>query len=84
MNKSKQQTWDTLRGLTDLPDYGDLLPIVEFLEMVEECSLIDSDGDGYFATKNGMDRKLPVPTSKLRRGETVPPEWATHVMWFNK
>jgi len=60
--------------LTPLPDYGELITLIDF----QNSPFIPYDGDGYYATSEGMDRK-----SDVWKHET-PPAWATHVMWFNK
>lgn len=63
--------------LTPLPSYGDLLTVTEFFENRESGGLISSDGSGYYATPDGFDRASNV-------WEVEQPDWATHVIWFNK
>jgi hypothetical protein len=63
--------------LDPLSDYGDLIPLEEFLLCVKNNCFIPYDGDGYWATKEGMLQGSNVWTLE-------PPEWATHVMWFNR
>lgn len=56
-------------------DYGELIPIQEFFDSE---AFTDSDGTGYWVTSTHYDNKSDVFTPNSR------PEWATHVMWFNK
>ena len=67
--------------LEPLPDYGDLIELNQWLEMIETDFLIDYDGYGYWATKDGMKGK--VYPSDIVKG-IIPPKWATHVIWFNR
>lgn len=63
--------------LSTLPDYGKLFPIDEWLNAVATGAFIPYDGDGYWATIDGMDKASDVWGSNK-------PDWATHVMWFNR
>jgi hypothetical protein len=63
--------------LKPLPDYGDLIPVDDWLASAKGGAFIPYDGDGHWATAKGMDDRSDVWGSK-------PPEWATHVMWFNR
>ena len=64
--------------LDPLPEYGDLITLEEFSKNVIDGMFIPYDGDGYLATKDGMSREHSCWSLDDR------PEWATHVMWFNK
>lgn len=63
--------------LVPLPDCGDLISMAEWLANVECAAFVPYDGSGHWATQDGMDQSSDVWSSQ-------PPEWATHVMWFNK
>ena len=73
--------WDgeRKRRMEPLPDYGDLIPLTEWRECVASGGFIPYDGTGYWATSKEMDR-----ASDVWDQDRIPPEWATHVMWFNK
>lgn len=61
--------------MTKLPKYGDLMTAEEWLANVECGAFISDDGSGYWATEAEHG-----PFSCWDEQ----PEWATHVIWFNK
>lgn len=61
----------------EIPNYGEILTIDEFVGMVDDGSIIEDDGIGYFSNGHKMTRELDVFESDI-------PEDATHVAWFNK
>lgn len=63
----------------EIPDYGDLFPISEFVEMRRNRILTDFDGHGEWATETHMRVGLNIISDYAN-----PPSWATHVVWFNK
>lgn len=62
--------------MTDNPDFGDLYTVSDFDNIVEEGFINDDDGSGYY----GTDTKH----SRLEYFSNQKPDWATHVLWFNK
>lgn len=58
------------------------IPIDEFAEAVEVLFFTDYDGSGYLGTETHEDRDFAVTPSTFKREEV--PEWATHVVWYNK
>lgn len=59
-----------------IPDYGDHFSVDEF-QSLEACNAITpDDGCGYYATESFMS-DVGVFASHI-------PEWATHVVWFNR
>ncbi len=64
----------------DLPTYGDLMTVEDFMECVSCGLFIDYDGSGH-PVKNGRMSKLNIYPSQC---PGVIPEDATHIMWFNK
>lgn len=64
----------------DLPDYGDLIPVAEFMDSCKRGFFIDYDGSGCPVKDGKMMSSVTVIPSKL--GEI--PEDATHIMWFNR
>lgn len=65
-----------------IPNYGDLITVDEFLKAVESRSLMDYDGHGYWATVFEYDETVKVQPSTV--GLSYRPEWATHLVWFNR
>ena len=63
--------------LKALPKYGELITMEEWLNAVKGGWFIPYDGSGHWATATNMDS-----SSDVWSGD--PPEWATHVMWFNR
>ena len=67
------------KNLEPIPAYGDHMSAIEFSELVS-CGMFTSyDGSGYWATESKMDSS----TNVFNNAEPKP-EWATHVVWFNK
>ena len=68
------------------PDYGDLMPVAEWLETCENGNFIDYDGYGYpvqldadgFPLMDDLIRLFPS-----ERHLTLPKD-ATHILWFNR
>jgi hypothetical protein len=68
--------------LFPFPIYGDLFTMEQFRQDCADGYFIDYDGSGCLATATGMSREVIYP-SMFKQG-VVFPEWATHVVWFNK
>lgn len=64
------------RWVSNFNAIGDLMPLGEFLEAVDNGSIIDDDGTGEWATETHHDASRLVDVSN-----PVPPPWATHVLW---
>jgi hypothetical protein len=59
------------------PNFGDLFTAEEWSDAVSDGAFIPSDGCGCWATAQGFsDDHDKVFGPK--------PDWATHVVWFNK
>lgn len=63
----------------DLPNYGDLIPVFEFIEACNNSGFIDYDGSGHPVKNNKMSDIIVKPS----RYNEIPKD-ATHIMWFNK
>lgn len=61
-------------------DYGDLIPIREFIGCVREGGFMDGDGFGHWATETHHDDSDEIYPSMLIIGI---PEGVTHMFWFN-
>ena len=64
----------------DLPDYGDLMSVNEFISGCESGCFTDYDGSGHPVREGKMAGDIDVYPSKMNQ---IPYD-ATHVMWFNK
>lgn len=66
--------------IDDVPDYGDLMTVREFIENVYNGLFVDGDGFGN-PVRNGLVNNLcEIPPSRLDKI----PKNATHIIWFNK
>ena len=89
MEATKETTWAILNlptGMIEIDDEYHIMPVAEFLNDVKLRNLIDYDGCGVWATKTHClgGRAEYVFPSEVRSKKTVPPVWATHVVWFNR
>lgn len=80
MRASSESILDKDIVMKAIPDYGDVMTLQEFLEQGRDGLIAGNDGTGYFAVPPMMSDVYAVPS---RHVEFVP-EWATHVVWFNK
>lgn len=67
----------------ELPDYGDHMPLEQFVKTCQSGGFIDYDGHGYYATKDRMFDKIVYPSDVTKKGFKPRPEF-THVVWFNR
>ena len=84
---TKEQVWEALReppGLVDNPNYGDLMTVANFLVGVECGGFIDYDGHGNWSNGTKCLASHTVYPSAVKEGITKVPQWATHIMWFNR
>jgi len=65
-------------------DYGDVIPIKEFIEYVDEGAIIESDGCGYYVTDKVWCRspELAFTVEELKADRRK--HGFTHVLWCNK
>lgn len=62
-----------------LPDYGDVMTVAEWLQLVTAGTILDQDGHGHAVRDGLMDAsERLVPSLPVVRGD------ATHVVWFNR
>ena len=64
-----------------IPNYGDKIPIKEFIEEVDCGMFIDYDGHGYYATETEMTDIVVFPSMIINKN--IDNRWS-HVVWFNK
>jgi hypothetical protein len=71
------------RKLVAIPEYGDHMPIRQWIEMCVSGSFIDYDGMANYATESQMDDSGEwVYPSQAVRGD-IKDGWS-HVVWFNR
>jgi len=68
-------------AMEDIPDYGDLIPLSEWLENVKFGAFIDYDGHGNLATETQCSDIVIIPSEVEGY---VFPEWTTHIVWYNR
>jgi hypothetical protein len=66
--------------LKKIPDYGDHMTRESFLSDVEDGGFIDYDGHGHLATADQETNWIVKPSTANEPW----PEWATHVVWYNR
>ena len=59
-----------------MPKDADLFDLEQWKTLTESCAIMPHDGSGYWATET-QESNWPVFTMDR-------PEWATHVVWYNK
>ena len=64
-----------------IPNYGDHMTILEFIEAVESGGFIDYDGFGKYASETEMS-EIVVRPSDIKNGRLV--RGFSHVVWFNR
>jgi hypothetical protein len=69
-------------GLEPNPDYGDLITVEAFANAVKYKAFIDYDGHGYWSDGKRYLSANQIRPSTFTLG--LKPEWATHVIWFNR
>lgn len=65
-----------------IPDYGDLMPLQEWIDGVECGGFIDYDGHGTLATAD-MNTCHSISPSDWSTDLKLP-EWVTHIVWYNR
>ena len=68
----------------DIPDYGDLMTLDDWIDAVKQGAFIDYDGHGYYACDGGMltGPEHQVYPSMVKEGKIM--DTFTHIMWFNR
>ena len=67
--------------MKEIPDYGDVMSLEDFLGCVKEGGFIDYDGYGHYA-KDGMMSDVCIFPSDVKHG-SIRKEFDT-VVWFNR
>ncbi len=73
---------DKLFGVVQVPDYGDIYEINDFIEMVKRHFIISSDGTGYLSDGKHIYYDVEIEVNIDWLLDFAP--YYTHVCWFNK
>lgn len=63
--------------------FGDHMTMEDWINCVKSGGFVDSDGDGVLATSL-HETNISISPSFVTLLELSMPDWATHVVWFNK
>lgn len=79
MKGFREEPFDDVLLFTDIDkdEYGDLMEAQEWIDNRDSGGFIPYDGDGYWCTST-QKSNLEVWDCETK------PEWATHVLWYNK
>ncbi len=69
--------------LEESPEWGEVLTLAEWLNLLREEGVSDDDGCGYFSIGNASSDKFPIIPSQCRE-RVMYPSWATHVVWLTQ
>lgn len=67
----------------DIPDYGDLMTIEEWIECVESGGFIDYDGHGNYSNGEKVSDHIVHP-SDVAAEQIIKRDDFTHVVWYNR
>jgi hypothetical protein len=67
--------------LSELPDFGDVMPLKEFIECVKDGGFIDYDGYGHYV-KDGKETDIIIHPSDVGYG-AIRKEFDT-IVWYNR
>lgn len=67
--------------LSDLPDYGDVMPLKDFIRNVKCGGFIDYDGYGHYV-KDGKETDITIHPSDVEH-KALRKEFDT-IVWFNR
>lgn len=67
----------------ELPDYGDLMSLEDFISCCNSGGFIDYDGFGRYANST-HETNITISPSKVKRGMILKDPRLTHVVWYNR
>ena len=73
--------WGTKRETEEIPNFGDVLTMEEFIECCQMEGFINYDGYGCYATKDTMFCDVILPSYVTRRNNI---KNYPYVIWFNR
>jgi hypothetical protein len=65
-----------------IPNYGDLMPLSDWIEMVKMGGFIDYDGHGHYSDGIQMLGDVYVKPSDVKKGNVD--RRYSHIVWFNR
>lgn len=69
--------------LDDLPDYGDVMPLDEFIDCCKHGTFINYDGYGYYV-KDGKQTDIKIHPTDITEGKMAIRKEFDTIIWFNK
>jgi len=63
---------------------GSLMSYFTWVASVKSGCLINYDGFGHWANKEVYEDSITVYPSQFTQGALLKPEWATHIVWYNR
>lgn len=67
--------------MEEIPDYGDVMTLIDFIGCVDDGGFIDYDGYGYYAKDNMMSNVTIIPSDVKHK--SIRKDFDT-VVWFNR
>jgi hypothetical protein len=67
--------------LSEIPDFGDVMPLKDFIENVKSGGFIDYDGHGYYV-KDGKETNIMIIPSDHHH-KSIRTEFDT-IVWYNR
>ena len=67
--------------LSELPDFGDVMPLESFIDCVKSGGFIDYDGHGYYV-KDGKETNIMIIPSDFKH-KSIRTEFDT-IVWYNR
>lgn len=73
--------WGAKRETEEIPDYGDIFTMDNFIAYCQAGFFINYDGFGCYATENLMFSDVILPSYVTKRNNV---KNYSHVIWFNR
>lgn len=68
-------------SFSELPDYGDVMSLANFIECVKDGEFIDYDGFGYYV-RDGKESNIIIHPSDVKNGN-IRKDFDT-IIWYNR
>jgi hypothetical protein len=73
--------WGATRETEEIPDYGDVFTMDEFIDSCQIGCFTNYDGFGYYASETIMFRDIILPSYVTKRNNV---KNYPYVVWFNR
>jgi len=70
-------------GAKMIPEYGDVMPVTEWLNSVRQGGFIDYDGHGSLCDGTSTCN-VNISSSDITVFKVTIPSWVTHIVWYNR